>query len=73
MAFARTQRLIDDLNRKLQEKCPMLTMELGLFSEMSARENVSFYEKNTELPIYLICLNIKKTVRHIAFQAFRAN
>jgi hypothetical protein len=60
MAFARTQRLIDDLNRKLQEKCPMLTMEFGLFSEMSARENVSFYEKNTELPIYLLCLNIKK-------------
>lgn len=60
MAFARTQRLIDDLNRKLQEKCPMLTMELGLFSEMGARENVSFYEKNTELPIYLLCLNIKK-------------
>lgn len=50
MAFARTQRLIDDLNRKLQEKCPMLTMELGLFSEMGARENVSFYEKTPSFP-----------------------
>ena len=60
MAFARTQKLIYYLNGKLQEKCPMLTMEFGLFSEMSVRENVSFYEKNTQLPLYLLCLNIKK-------------
>ena len=35
-------------------------MELGAFSVMSARENVSFYEKNTTLPDLLLCLNIRK-------------
>ena len=60
MSIARTTSLINDLNSKLQKKCPTLSMELGLFSEMSMRENVSFYEKNTTPPNYLLCLNITK-------------
>jgi hypothetical protein len=35
-------------------------MELGAFSVMSVRENVSFYEKNTTPPDLLLCLNITK-------------
>jgi hypothetical protein len=61
MAFTKTRGLIQFLNKKLQEKCNKeLTMELGFFSDMIARENVSFYEKNTDLPTFLLCLNIKK-------------
>jgi len=62
MAFTKTRGLIQFLNKKLHEKCNNeLTMELGFFSDMIARENVSFYEKNTDLPTFLLCLNIKKS------------
>ena len=60
MAIRRTHSLIDELNEFLQRKFPVLTMELGVFSEMSVRENVSFYEKNTTPPDLLLCLNITK-------------
>ena len=61
MAFTKTRHLLLFLNNKLQEKCNgELTLELGFFSDMVKRENVSYYEKNTEPPIFLLCLNIKK-------------
>jgi len=60
MSIQRTHSLIKELNELLQKKFPALTMELGAFSVMSARENVSFYEKNTTLPDLLLCLNITK-------------
>ena len=60
MSIQRTHSLIDELNELLQTKFPALTMELGAFSVMSARENVSFYEKNTTPPDLLLCLNITK-------------
>jgi hypothetical protein len=60
MSIQRTHSLIDELNELLQKKFPALTMELGAFSVMSARENVSFYEKNTTPPDLLLCLNITK-------------
>ena len=55
--LTRARELITILNNDLQKVCPTLTMEIGLFSEMVKRENVSFYEKNVELPVYLLCLN----------------
>ena len=61
MAFTKTRQLLLSLNNKLHEKCNgELTLELGFFSDMVTRENVSYYEKNTEPPIFLLCLNIKK-------------
>ena len=60
MSIRRTDTLINELNDKLHEKFPALTIELGMFSEMSIRENVSFYEKNTTQPQFLLCLNITK-------------
>ena len=60
MSIQRTHSLINELNELLQRKNPALTMELGAFSVMSARENVSFYEKNTTPPDLLLCLNITK-------------
>jgi hypothetical protein len=60
MSIQRTHSLIKELNEQLHQKFPALTMELGAFSVMSARENVSFYEKNTTLPDLLLCLNITK-------------
>jgi hypothetical protein len=60
MSIQRTHSLINELNELLQRKFPALTMELGAFSVMSARENVSFYEKNTTPPDLLLCLNITK-------------
>ena len=45
-------------------------MELGFFSDMITRENVSYYEKNIEPPTFLLCLNIKKTERNTVFQVF---
>jgi hypothetical protein len=61
MAFTKTRKILSNLNDKLHEKCNgALTMELGFFSDMVTRENVSYYEKNTEPPIFLLCLNIKK-------------
>jgi hypothetical protein len=61
MAFTKTRHPLLDLNNKLHEKCNQeLTLELGFFSDMVKRENVSYYEKNTEPPIFLLCLNIKK-------------
>lgn len=60
MSIQRTNSLIKELNEQLHQKFPALTMELGAFSEMSARENVSFYEKNTTPPDLLLCLNITK-------------
>jgi len=50
MSIQRTHSLINELNELLQRKFPGLTMELGAFSQMSVRENVSFYEKNTTPP-----------------------
>ena len=60
MSIQRTYSLINELNELLQKKFPALTMELEAFSVMSARENVSFYEKNTTPPDLLLCLNITK-------------
>lgn len=61
MAFTKTRHLLLFLNNKLQEKCNgELTLELGFFSDIVKRENVSYYEKNTVPPNFLLCLNIKK-------------
>ena len=57
VTLIRARGLINHLNDDLQKVCPTLTMEIGLFSEMVQRDDVSFYEKNIVDPLYLLCLN----------------
>ena len=61
ISFTKTRPIMIRLNRLLKNKCSKkLELELNTFEKIIKRDNVSFYENNIDLPILLLCLNIKK-------------
>lgn len=61
ISFTKTRPILIRLNRLLKIKCSKkLELELNTFEKIIKRDNVSFYENNIDLPILLLCLNIKK-------------
>ena len=61
ISFTKTRPIMIRLNQLLKTKCSKkLELELNTFDKIIKRKNVSFYENNVDLPILLLCLNIKK-------------
>ena len=61
ISFTKTRPILIRLNQLLKTKCyKKLELELNTFEKIIKRDNVSFYENNVDLPVLLLCLNIKK-------------